>query len=98
YRLQRRHSATISAFLSDFDALLLPTVSTEACDPEDTGDRRFQIPSTLLGLPAISLPTGLSQNDLPLAAQLIGQAGRDQELLALSAAVVGSYPLIGRPI
>jgi aspartyl-tRNA(Asn)/glutamyl-tRNA(Gln) amidotransferase subunit A len=97
----RRHRRALSAafdeFMKGFDALLLPTVSTEACDRAETGDRRFQVPATLLGLPAISLPTALSSNDLPLATQLIGRKGTDRELLGLASWVAGIVPLIGRP-
>lgn len=87
----------MAEFITGYDALLIPTVSTEACDREETGDRRFQVPATLLGLPAISLPTALSSNGLPLATQLIGARGRDGELLALAERVVQAVPLIGRP-
>jgi len=32
------------------------------------------VPASLAGLPAISVPSGFSQNKLPLGLQLIGQA------------------------
>lgn len=87
----------IAAFIAGYDALMIPTASTEACDREETGDRRFQVPATLFGLPAISLPTALSPNGLPLATQLIAARGRDRELLSLAQHVVEAVPLIGRP-
>lgn len=87
----------LAAFIAGYDALLIPTVSTEACDREETGDRRFQVPATLFGLPAISLPTALSTNGLPLASQLIGARGRDREVLALAQRVTEIVPLIGKP-
>ena len=102
YVLQaRRHRRALSAvfdrFLRGFDALLLPTVSTQACDRAETGDRRFQVPATLLGTPAISLPTGLSSEELPLATQLIGRRGADRELLGLARWTTGVVPLIDGP-
>jgi aspartyl-tRNA(Asn)/glutamyl-tRNA(Gln) amidotransferase subunit A len=97
HRLQRKLSSQIDQWLAGFDALLLPTVSTEACDIVETGDRRFQVPATLLGLPALSLPTGLGPNGLPLGTQLIGRAGGDSALLALAQWIVKHSPLIGRP-
>jgi aspartyl-tRNA(Asn)/glutamyl-tRNA(Gln) amidotransferase subunit A len=96
-RLQRRYIDMIDAWMSRFDALLLPTVSTEACDIVETGDRRFQIPATLLGLPALSLPTGLGPTNLPLGTQLIGRAGADASLLKLAQWLEEQVPLIGRP-
>jgi aspartyl-tRNA(Asn)/glutamyl-tRNA(Gln) amidotransferase subunit A len=96
-RLQRRHIQTIDSWFGSFDALLMPTVSSEACDRAETGDRRFQVPATLLGLPAISLPTGMSQNGLPLGIQLIGRANRDDELLEVARWLTDVVPLIGRP-
>jgi aspartyl-tRNA(Asn)/glutamyl-tRNA(Gln) amidotransferase subunit A len=102
YLLQaRRHrrslAAVVDRFLAGFDAVLLPTVSTQACDRAETGDRRFQVPATLLGTPAISLPTGLSPDELPLATQLIGRRGADRELLHLAKWIAGIVALIGQP-
>jgi aspartyl-tRNA(Asn)/glutamyl-tRNA(Gln) amidotransferase subunit A len=96
-RHRRALSATVDRFMAGFDALLLPTASTEACDRAETGDRRFQVPATLLGLPAISLPTALSNNRLPLGSQLIGRKGGDRQLLALAEWVESVVPLIGKP-
>lgn len=96
-RHRRALSAVFDRFLLGFDAVLLPTTSTEACDRAETGDRRFQVPATLLGTPALSLPTGLSSAGLPLATQLIGRRGADRGLLAFAKWVVEKVPLIGRP-
>lgn len=97
HRLQRKLLQQVDAWLRQYDAVMLPTVSTEACDRAETGDRRFQVPATLLGLPAISLPTGLSPNKLPLATQLIGRAGDESALLGIAAQVEATNGLIGRP-
>ncbi|MEX2426324.1 MAG: amidase [Thermomicrobiaceae bacterium] len=96
-RLRRAHIDTIDTWFSQFDIVMMPTVSTEACDRAETGDRRFQIPATLLGLPAISLPTGLSPNGLPLGTQLIGKANRDVGLLRAARWINEIAPLIGIP-
>ena len=97
-RLRRALTTTFDSFLSGFDAVLLPTVSTQACDRvEQTGDRRFQLMATLLGTPAISLPTGLSSERLPLATQLIARRGADRSLLGLARWMTGVTPLIERP-
>jgi aspartyl-tRNA(Asn)/glutamyl-tRNA(Gln) amidotransferase subunit A len=96
-RLQRQQIELVDKWMSRYDAVLMPTVSTEACDIAETGDRRFQVPATLLGLPALSLPTGLGPNGLPLGTQLIGRAGADVSLLALAEWLVAQVPLIGKP-
>ena len=96
-RLQRTLSRQIDEWLSGYDAVLMPTVSTEACDIAETGDRRFQVPATLLGLPAISLPTGLGPGGLPLGTQVIGRAGADTQLLTAAEWIADHVPLIGRP-
>ena len=41
----------------------------------------FTVPVNLAGLPAISLPTGLSKNNLPLGLQIIGPKWNEQEIL-----------------
>lgn len=97
----RRHRraliATFERFMAPFDALLLPTVSTEPCDFGNIGDTSFQMPATLLGTPSISLPTGLSPNQLPLGTQLIGHRGADRRLLAVSSWIASHVPLIDQP-
>ena len=57
---------------SQFDALLTPTTPSPA--PRDlttTGDASFQAPWTTAGLPAISIPSGLSASGLPFGIQLV---------------------------
>lgn len=98
HRLQRKLMTQIDAWLRRYDAVMLPTVSTEACDRAETGDRRFQVPATLLGLPAISLPTGLGPGGLPLGTQLIARAGDEAGLLGTAALVEKVHGLIGRPM
>ena len=65
------------------DVLLTP--STPASAPADlstTGDRRFQGPWTGAGVPAISLPTGLDTDGMPLGIQLLSPWFTEERLLA----------------
>ena len=39
------------------------------------------IPANLAGLPAISVPTGLSENNLPLSVQIMGKPCSDYSLI-----------------
>jgi aspartyl-tRNA(Asn)/glutamyl-tRNA(Gln) amidotransferase subunit A len=96
-RLKQRHARVINQWMRSFDAVMFPTVSTEACPIAETGDRTLQVPATYLGLPAMSLPTGLSKNGLPLATQLIGKFGSEDGLLDVAEWLSGCWPLIGRP-
>jgi len=70
-RLRRRLAAETDVQHADLDAFLLPTASNQPPGPETTGDASFQAPWSLLGLPSISLPSGVSAAGLPFAAQLV---------------------------
>ncbi len=48
-----------------------------------TGDPRMNVPASLLGTPAVSLPL-LADQGLPLGLQLIGRPGQDAALMALA--------------
>jgi aspartyl-tRNA(Asn)/glutamyl-tRNA(Gln) amidotransferase subunit A len=44
----------------------------------------FTIPVNLAGLPALSLPAGLTENNLPIGVQIIGPQFKDELVLALA--------------
>jgi amidase len=68
------------------DALLSPTAPATAPEGIDaTGDPWFCAPWSFAGVPACSLPTGVSGRGLPHAVQLVAAADRDAELLAVAA-------------
>ena len=82
-------------FLTAFetvDAILSPVAPTTAYQlGEKTTDPLqmylndiFTVPVNLAGLPAISLPIGKDQNNLPIGLQLIGQPFKENALLALA--------------
>jgi aspartyl-tRNA(Asn)/glutamyl-tRNA(Gln) amidotransferase subunit A len=53
----------------------------------------FTVPPSLAGLPALSVPAGLSRDGLPIGMQLTGPAGSEPLLLALGRAVeLGTGP------
>ena len=45
----------------------------------------FTVPSSLAGLPAISVPAGLDSDGLPLGLQLIGRAWDEQTVFDVAA-------------
>jgi Asp-tRNA(Asn)/Glu-tRNA(Gln) amidotransferase A subunit family amidase len=55
-----------------------------------TGDPVFNVPASLLGTPAVSLPL-LSDGDMPLGLQIIGRANEDAHLMAVAEWVWQNY-------
>jgi len=84
-RIRRRLAAETAAALTGIDAFILPTASNVAPDPSTTGDPSFQAPWSLLGLPAISLPSGLDADGLPYGVQLVGALLAEPTLLKVAA-------------
>jgi aspartyl-tRNA(Asn)/glutamyl-tRNA(Gln) amidotransferase subunit A len=90
-RILRRR---VEALLAGCDCLVLPTVSGPAPAADTTGDPTFQGPFSLLGLPAITIPAGLSQDGLPLGLQLVGPAFGEAVLLQLAAQLEEARPWV----
>jgi Asp-tRNA(Asn)/Glu-tRNA(Gln) amidotransferase A subunit family amidase len=77
--IQRLESA---AAFEGLDVLVTPATVGEA--PQglgSTGDPRFCRLWTLVGLPALAVPSVLGSSSLPVAAQLIGRPGDDASVL-----------------
>lgn len=73
----------ISRFLDDFDAIVTPPAAGEApASLDTTGDPSFCTIWTLLGVPAVVIPTGLGSHGLPMGLQIIGNQGESNHLLA----------------
>ncbi len=73
-------------------ALAMPTAPCVAPLVEDAESyitilSRTAIPWSLVGLPAISVPCGVSADGLPIGLQLVAGRGRDHLLVALASAV-----------
>ncbi|HLG72762.1 MAG TPA: amidase [Chloroflexota bacterium] len=83
-RIRRRFRNAMAPVLAQVDALLTPTASNVAPSRETTGDTRFQALWTQLGLPAISLPSGLNEEGLPNAVQLAGRPFEESALLSVA--------------
>ena len=58
---------------------------------------RNSAPSSLAGIPGVTLPAGLSADGLPVGMELDGPAGSDRVLLSLSAAVEAILPATPAP-
>jgi len=57
----------------------------------------FTVPPSLAGLPAVSVPAGLSRDRLPVGMQLTGPAGSEPLLLSAARAVERASEPAGRP-
>ena len=93
-QFRRRFIGAMAAAFATVDVLLSPTVPFEAPveDPpiEQGGGSDEMLctaPANLAGLPAISLPCGVSETGLPFGLHLTGAAGQDVRLLDIAAAV-----------
>ncbi|MDA1298257.1 MAG: amidase [Chloroflexi bacterium] len=81
-RLRRQFRRDMDEGLASLDALIMPAAAGPA--PRDlttTGDPAFYSPWTTAGLPAITVPTGISRNGMPLGVQLVGKGHDDAGLL-----------------
>lgn len=80
---------------AECDAILTPTAPSAAFkfgENEDDPVKMylndvFTVPSSLAGLPAMSVPAGLDKNGLPLGLQIIGKAWDEQSVLNVSYAL-----------
>lgn len=78
--------ASAEAFFADFfleyDAIIAPAAAGEApVFGSNTGDPIFCTLWTLAGLPCVTLPLLVGDNDLPIGVQLIGPVEKDDRLL-----------------
>ncbi len=99
-KAQRVRTLVAQDFAAAFervDCILAPTAPSAAFAIGDNTDDPiamylndlFTVPASLAGLPAISVPAGLSADGLPLGLQLIGRAF-DEEAVLRAAAVLES--------
>lgn len=85
------------ALFAEYDVLLSPTAPTPAFGLGENTDDPVQmyladimtVPPSLAGLPAISVPAGMSGTGLPIGVQLVGPRRSDANLLALAKSVEG---------
>lgn len=82
-RVRQETGGRLLEAMAPFDAVLTLSAPGEAPLAADgTGDPRFNRIWTLLGGPALHLPTGRGPAGLPLGVQLVAPPGRDAALLA----------------
>jgi len=85
-------SEEFSKVFETVDALLTPTAPSAAFAIGEKMDDPiamylndvFTVPSSLAGLPGISVPAGLDENGLPLGMQIIGKAFDEESVLRVA--------------
>jgi Asp-tRNA(Asn)/Glu-tRNA(Gln) amidotransferase A subunit family amidase len=83
------YAASLADIFNMYDAILTPAAPGVA--PKglaSTGNPAFCTLWTLTGLPALSLPLLVGEDNLPLGVQLVGPAGRDGRLLRTATALI----------
>ncbi len=82
-RARLRFRDEVMPLLAAHDALLAPTAPAPAPRGlQSTGDASLCAPWSSAGVPAVSLPSGLADDGLPHALQLVSAAGAEATLLA----------------
>jgi Asp-tRNA(Asn)/Glu-tRNA(Gln) amidotransferase A subunit family amidase len=82
---------------ANFDAILTLPALGEAPSIATTGDPQCCTRWTLVGAPAITVPTGRGPSGLPLGIQLVGHLGRDDRLIGVAEWFESLRPSLGRP-
>jgi aspartyl-tRNA(Asn)/glutamyl-tRNA(Gln) amidotransferase subunit A len=82
-RIRHVETARLSSLLRGVTVLLTPTTATPApLGQGSTGDWRFNLPFSISGHPAITLPCGLSLGGLPVGMQAVAAHGREDRLFS----------------
>ena len=101
-RVRRQVSEAIRGAMAPFDAVLSPTSPVPATPIDDNPPghnalrHRNTIPFNLTGLPAISLPCGMTGAGLPIGLQIAGRAFDEAGILATARAYEGASGWQGR--
>lgn len=94
-KVRRLISNDFDNAFAEVDAILLPSAPTEAFALDVKQDNPvtmylndiFTIPSSLAGLPAISVPAAMSKNNLPLGMQVVGHKLDEYNVFRVAAAI-----------
>ena len=108
---RRRLTRTISDWFGDIDVFIAPVIGFPATP---IGDREIIIEGApyairphlnrytslfnLTGLPAMSIPCGLSKQGLPLAVQLVAGAAQEETLIQVAAVLEKAFPFQAPPL
>jgi len=84
--LQARLRGAPAALMAGCDALLtVPATGAAPAGLDDTGDATFCAPWSFIGTPAVTVPSGWTDANLPLGFQVVGAPGADLSTLQTAA-------------
>ncbi len=102
---RRELFARFRVLFSEVDALLSPAVPWVAPaedpalnDEAGAGEMLYSGVYNLVGLPAASVPCGLSSQGMPTGLQIVGPPGRDERVLSIGAAVEALMVPVNPPL
>ena len=102
---RRELVARFRVLFSEVDALLSPAVPWVAPaedpalnDEAGAGEMLYSGVYNLVGLPAASVPCGLSSQGMPTGLQIVGPPGRDERVLSIGAAVEALMVPVNPPL
>ncbi len=85
-RIRGRFRREMLTAMEEVDTLLTPaTITPPLKGLASTGDAAFNVPWSFTGLPTVNIPSGLSDEGLPLGAQLVGKPFGEASLLGVAA-------------
>lgn len=95
-RLRPHVIADVRSLFEKVDAIVTPATETIAPPLEGNEEvyaatRRFTLPASFVGLPAISIPCGTNADGLPIGLQLIGDAHQEELLFQLASAFESTF-------
>lgn len=98
-RIHRYLRASLSTVFEHIDVLAGPTVRRTAwlIGEQEPRATLFTKPANMGRLPAISLPSGLAEDGLPVGLQILGRVGSDAHVLAVAEALEDVLQLKLRP-
>jgi Asp-tRNA(Asn)/Glu-tRNA(Gln) amidotransferase A subunit family amidase len=104
-QFRRALVARFRALFTEVDALLSPAVPWVAPaedpalnDEAGAGEMLYSAVYNLVGLPAASVPCGLSREGLPMGLQIVGPWQADARVLSIGAAVEALIPAANPPL
>ena len=102
-RTRERYRERFAELTRGIDVLVTPTEPMVA-PPVGVGDlalrdrlTRFTYPFNAIGAPALAVPCGLAEDDLPASAQIAGHPGADALVLGVGALLERALGHTGQP-
>ncbi len=84
-RIKRLFIKELNSMMEDLDCLITPSTTTPALKGlTSTGSAAFNAPWSFAGFPSITIPSGVTGDNLPLGLQLIGKPYSEEKLLKIA--------------